>query len=164
MVVIDHALKLLGLIKSDQLKGPMSLMGGSTIGQQFRHIIEFYLILITALDTKLVCFDKRTRKPVMENDPDLIKEIFYQLKDILKKLNSDKKLQMEYGNSYSDNRYCEEKINTTLMRELHFVLEHSIHHLAIIKMALRSICPDINIDIEIGVAPSTLQQTGKCAH
>lgn len=159
MVVIDHGLKLLDLIKRYQLTEPMSLMGGSTIGQQFRHIIEFYLILIKALDTKLVCFDKRSRKPSIEKDPDIIKELFYQIKDILKKLNSDKKLQLEHGNSYSDDRYCEEKINTTLMRELHFVLEHSIHHLAIIKMAVRSICPEIKIDVEIGVAPSSLQQS-----
>jgi hypothetical protein len=46
---------------------------------------------------------------------------------------------------------------STLGRELQYNVEHTIHHLAIIKIALRLVAPDIALPEHFGVAPSTIR-------
>ncbi|TAG65626.1 MAG: DinB family protein, partial [Runella slithyformis] len=46
---------------------------------------------------------------------------------------------------------------TTLSRELVYIAEHAIHHLAILKIALRAHFPDIALPVHFGVAYSTVQ-------
>jgi hypothetical protein len=49
------------------------------------------------------------------------------------------------------------KMPTTVARELFYMLEHTVHHMAIIKMAV--VNENLNIDIpeNFGVANSTIQ-------
>ena len=53
-------------------------------------------------------------------------------------------------------------IQTNYFRELLYNLEHSIHHQALIKIALYRI-PHIKIPETFGVAPSTLEYRMQCA-
>ena len=48
-------------------------------------------------------------------------------------------------------------ITTTIERELLYNIEHTIHHLAIIKIGLKIVAPEISVSDHFGVAASTLE-------
>ena len=48
-------------------------------------------------------------------------------------------------------------VASNLERELIYNIEHTIHHLAIIKIGLHTIAPDIELPAHFGIAPSTLK-------
>ena len=47
-------------------------------------------------------------------------------------------------------------VESTLERELVYNIEHAVHHMAMIKIGLRQIAPEILIDKNFGVAQSTV--------
>jgi hypothetical protein len=61
-------------------------------------------------------------------------------------------------NCFSDT----ETLETNYFRELLYNLEHSIHHQALIKVALYRL-PHIKISDSFGIAPSTLEYRKQCA-
>lgn len=48
-------------------------------------------------------------------------------------------------------------IPTSLERELMYNIEHTIHHLALIKVGLKLVYPDLDLPNHFGVAPSTIK-------
>jgi hypothetical protein len=46
---------------------------------------------------------------------------------------------------------------TSLFREYHYAVEHAIHHMAIIKMGVKQVFPDVRIDRGISVLLHTLR-------
>jgi hypothetical protein len=54
-----------------------------------------------------------------------------------------------------------EKISTNYFREIAYNLEHTIHHMALIRIGLREI-GDIPVDESYGVASSTTKYRQKC--
>jgi uncharacterized damage-inducible protein DinB len=71
---------------------------------------------------------------------------------ILNLLKEDKELQVDY--QFLSNQ--QKNIKSSYQRELLYNLEHSIHHQAIIKVALRTL-RSVEIDENFGVAPSTIR-------
>jgi hypothetical protein len=60
-------------------------------------------------------------------------------------------LKAEFGGAERPN------YQSTVGRELAFVYDHAIHHLAMIKVGLRCHYPHIQIDRDLGVSPSTIK-------
>jgi hypothetical protein len=48
-------------------------------------------------------------------------------------------------------------VSSTVGRELIYNIEHTIHHLAIVKIALKAILPSLELPEHFGVAPSTIR-------
>jgi hypothetical protein len=46
---------------------------------------------------------------------------------------------------------------SNIERELMYNIEHTIHHLAIIKIGLNAVAPQIALSEHFGVAPSTIR-------
>ena len=137
-------------------QSPLELLSGSTIGQHTRHIIEFYLCLLEQSDHQenpLINYAKRRRDHRIESQPDhaivLVNELCEKLQDL------DPNLHCELD--------CEEhgqdglKVASTIGRELIYNIEHTIHHLAIVKIALKAILPSLTLPEHFGVAPSTIR-------
>ena len=64
---------------------------------------------------------------------------------------------------------AEPTITTSFDREEIYLVEHSIHHFALIRIALKTYFSSIKIDDNFGVAPSTIayrlqNQTAICAY
>ena len=55
------------------------------------------------------------------------------------------------------------KVETSFDRELLYAIEHTIHHMAIIKMGILLHYPNITIPKNFGVAESTIQYKSSCA-
>jgi hypothetical protein len=126
---------------------PLSTHG---VGSHFRHCIDFYWNFLAVVETGRVNYDDRERDERVEND-----RIFAmsKLKAIIEGLQRlpDADIKREAyvileGSSWS---------RSSVKRELQFLLSHTIHHYALIAIALR--LQGFNPGEGFGVSPSTLE-------
>lgn len=144
----------LSQISQSEYIQPISILGSSTIGQHTRHYIEFYLCLVSQQIRGEVNYDLRMRNIQIECEPDVAIEVIDQLLDELCDLVLEKQLMQHTS-------LQKEGIRTTVGRELLYNVEHTIHHLAMIRIGLRHICPEMELPTNFGVAPSTLDHRQK---
>lgn len=143
-------------LEQDQYKTPLPLLSDSTIGQHVRHILEFYECLLYATDSREVNYDSRERKLQLEEDQQLVLDTISGLISSLGK--TDLKMPLTLKATFSENTDEDPSaIPTTFERELIYNLEHTIHHVAIIKIAIQHYYPAVKLDENFGVAPSTVK-------
>ena len=132
---------------------------GSSIGQHVRHILEFYTCLLVGIDEKVVSYDKRKRELLLEQDPARAIFVLHETVAKLSLMRCRTEIQLEIqGENWEPSL-----ITTTLERELLYVLEHTIHHMAILKIGFHLIPEKIDIPKNFGVAPSTIRYKNTCA-
>ncbi len=128
----------------------LDILSGVSIGQHLRHTIEFFQCLIRTKNG-VVNYDLRLRNPLIENDIDYSIEAVETICDAL---NNDlpiiSVLETEVDGVFF-------KIKTSLERELNYMIEHIVHHLAIIKIALQTCFEEIHLPKNFGVAQSTIK-------
>jgi len=146
---------LLGL-GPEQYRRPLQVMDGGTVGKHTRHIIELYLCVFKGYERGEVCYDSRKRDPALEEDRDSALRALENIKNQLHR--EDKELNLI--GSFEDETF---DIPSNYKRELLYNLEHCIHHLALIRPALRELGMS-EIPESFGVAPSTMAYRKKCAH
>lgn len=127
----------------------------ATIGEHIRHSIELMNCLLANYETGIVNYDERQREIKTQTDVAYAISILENQVGNLEKPN--KSLSLVH-NCYSES----ELLPTNYFRELLYNLEHSIHHQALIKVALFSF-PHIKVSESFGVAPSTLAYRKECA-
>ncbi len=133
---------------------PLSLLSGSTLGQHTRHIVEFYECLKGALEQKIpVNYDARARKKQWESDVDSVLERLPLYLTCFE--HNDCPLQ--FCSTLNGTEQCLLYTSTTLYRELVVLIEHTTHHLAIMKMAIQHHFPHLKTPYMLGVAYSTRQ-------
>lgn len=145
----------LSQLNSQQYSQKLDIFSGASIGQHTRHWIEFFHCLLhNAIASQTVSYDKRKRNPVWENDPEAAIAIIEEMEAMLIKYPEIDQLTLE--SEMSDQ--IQVLLPTSFPRELWFVIEHAVHHLAIIKIGLKTEFPDWVIPTHFGVATSTLAQ------
>ncbi|HXB30997.1 MAG TPA: hypothetical protein VNW49_14315 [Puia sp.] len=148
----------LELLDKDQYNYSCKNLSGNTIGQHVRHIIEMFLCLENGYQSGVVDYEKRERDFLIETDKNfaaaLLKEIILQISKENKSI-----YMLAYYNDQGDEP---EKINSNYFREIAYNLEHTIHHMALIRIGLREL-GDIPVDDSYGVASSTIKYRQKCA-
>lgn len=150
---LNEIKKLLRRIPSELFAKEKDLLSGSTIGQHFRHIIEFYTCLEKGLITGTVSYDERERNALLENHIAYSVCIIDKIIVFLSWIKGDCALSLK-GN-YNDIAEEPAIIQSSLFRELAYALDHTVHHLAIIKIALHEEKDIIELVDNFGVAPST---------
>jgi uncharacterized damage-inducible protein DinB len=143
---------VLAQIEAVDYKKPLKVLNNSTIGQHNRHIVEFYQCLFLGIDSKIVDYDARKRDLQLETD---LNYSIAVMDEIIEKFHcnfedTNLKLLVNLGSESATN------VSTTFQRELTYLIEHSIHHLAIINIALRDSYAQIEIPRNFGVAFSTI--------
>ncbi len=151
--IIDQLIDLLNDIESTVYKNALQPLHYSTVGQHVRHITEFYLCALKSNENGVVDYDARERNLLIEIDKDFTIETLRNVKNQLNSLKSDRNLilKSKFGGDEAMD------IPSSLFRELTYLIEHTIHHLAIIKIGLNEVYPEINIPKNFGVAHSTLR-------
>lgn len=125
---------------------PIPQLNHSTIGQHSRHILEIIICLENALVDGQLDYENRKRNLRLENEiPSAILETD-RIRQTIKKF--DRKLRLQVDSHSS--------IETTYRRELIYCIEHTIHHLALINVALKILGISIN-DESFGVGYSTIK-------
>ncbi|MEI1280360.1 hypothetical protein V6Z05_18650 [Leptospira venezuelensis] len=154
-IIFSRFADLLLRISEKSYTRPLHLLSGVSIGKQVRHCLEFAEAVINGYDTGLVSYDQRERNPLYENSPkaaadrllELIKE--YDLRDW------EGEVQVSYLVHSSSG--IENIVRSSWERELLYVQEHTIHHEAIIRVALEHDLGFEDIPESFGFAISTLQ-------
>ncbi len=154
--IITQLTDLLNDIESSVYKDTLRPLHYSTTGQHVRHITEFYLCLLKGYKSGVVDYDARERNLLIEIDKNFTIETLENVIQDLKKLKFDKSLIL--NSSFGGDEGME--IPTSFFRELTYLIEHTIHHLAIIKIGLNEVYPEIEIPKNFGVAHSTIRFKG----
>jgi hypothetical protein len=133
-------------------------LNGNTIGQHVRHIVELFQCLETGYGTGIVNYEKRKRDPMIENNKKLAQELLSDIYSNLNKSNKELELEAIYDEMETEPVF----ISTNYFREVAYNLEHTIHHMALIRVGVsevsRLILPD-----NFGIATSTLKHRKQCA-
>ncbi len=139
---------------------PLSVIENSTIGKHVRHILEFYECLFNALNKNEVCYDDRKRNLILEESIRFANECITGVIEKINLIDINKRilLKSKYG---MDELFVE----SSLYREITYNIEHTVHHLAIIRIAVSNQLKYISIDEGFGYADSTINylQTQKIA-
>jgi uncharacterized damage-inducible protein DinB len=151
--IINQLTDLLNDIESEVYKEALRPLHFSTIGQHVRHITEFYLCALNGYKNGVIDYDARERNILIEIDKDFTIKTLEKVKLQLQSLNSDQNLILK--SRFGGNEAME--IPSSFFRELTYLIEHTIHHLAIIKIGLNEVYPEFNIPKNFGVAHSTLR-------
>jgi hypothetical protein len=127
-------------------------LGNNTIGQHVRHVIELFQCLDAGYPESSVNYEKRKRDIAIETDKELALQL---LQDIFGKLDKpDKELILHA--SYDELTTEPISIPTNYFREVAYNLEHTIHHMALIRVGIKEVS-DITLPEEFGVASSTVK-------
>ena len=137
---------------------PCNTLFKNTIGQHVRHIIELFQCLENGYDAGVVNYEKRKRDAVIENDREFALSLLAEIYEGLNK--QDKELILEA--SYDDLGGEPIRIQTNFYREIAYNLEHTIHHMALIRVGINEVA-DIRLPADFGVASSTVKHRNQCA-
>ncbi len=153
---------LVQVIGTEKYNTPSDILSGATIGQHIRHILEFYLLLVSGSFTGTVSYDKRERDLRLENDPVFAAKVIDRLLSGINTLDVTQTVKFEAD--YTSEGTSQKMISSSVGRELAYCIEHSIHHQAIIKAGLIDLgCTDL-VNNEFGVAYSTIRyRNDSCA-
>ncbi|HEC41663.1 MAG TPA: DinB family protein [Bacteroides sp.] len=157
--IIDQLTGLVVSFTDEQYTRELPVLMNNSIGKHYRHIIEFYGVMLAGLDTGRVNYDKRKHdKKLEQNLSTCIKEL-KRLKDRF--FDPIWQEPLELSGSYSMDSNDVFSVSTNAERELLYNIEHAVHHMAIIRIAVLHEFPELDLDDEFGYATSTLKYLRK---
>lgn len=150
--VLEKVDTLLHQLTDAELAKPSKLLFGSSVGQHFRHILEFYTCLLTTVDEPSFSYDRRQRDLLIETEVISARASAVRSMSLLNTLGDDRELRMESELPGMPNYSVQ---RTTLKRELAYLADHGVHHLAMVRIALEQELPHVTFPEHLGVAAST---------
>ena len=154
---LRHLKEVLQQLHSEDYTRKSVYMSGATVGQHSRHIIELLQCLLLGYEVSIVDYDSRKRNIVLETNHGYAIEMLDGLAVSI--IQKDKPLT--FFSSYHESGDAAVQMQTTYMRELAYNLEHTIHHMALLKAAFIEF--GITIAQEnFGVAYATIQYRQSC--
>lgn len=148
---------LLMRLPDEWFTAPSKYLSSATIGQHCRHAVELLQCLEQGYQEGVINYDDRDRNELIENDRLICIAAFKECEQTLQL--KDKALQLKVLAHLGDNSSI---VQTTFQRELAYNLEHLIHHMALMRVALTEF-GFANIPADFGYAYSTLQHQQQCA-
>jgi hypothetical protein len=145
-------------LSDQQYTAPVSVLSNATIGQHARHIIEFFLELDKGYYNGVVNYDKRERDHGIESNRYLAIQKLDEIKMSLSDADKNLLLLVELN----ADEHAEIEIKTNYFRELIYNLEHTVHHMALMRIGVASVS-DILLPEKFGVAASTIKFRKACA-
>jgi hypothetical protein len=151
--LLELAVPLLARLTDDQYARRRDAW--APIGAQYRHVLEHYQCLLAGLDSGDVDYDSRARDPEVEASRTRAALVTGEVLDGLGQLpgyDAARPLRIQLRTSATNP--LPEWSHSTLARELQFLVSHTVHHYALIKLLLAGDGVDLGADF--GVAPSTV--------
>jgi len=154
--MLTELAEILGQLTNFQYTHRLPVLSGATLGAHVRHVIEFFLELENGYNTGQLNYDARLRDKAPENDRDLAIQMLTGIAQDLKHDNKTLHLVCKPGIAATEFR-----IHTNYERELVYNLEHTVHHMALLKIGIRDLGA-ISLPEHFGVAHSTIQYQRQC--
>lgn len=142
-----------------EFTSPVELLSGSSVGQHFRHIVEFYHCLTKGNPVGIVNYDKRDHDKTIERDRVIALAFLGNIIERIEDADDEKRLILHI--SYDTNSDTSIEIGTNFNRELAYNIEHAVHHMAIIKIGIQAINKNFEFPENFGVAVSTVKYKRK---
>ncbi len=145
-------------ISQQEYNQPCKTLFNNTIGQHVRHVIELFQCLEKGYELGVVNYEKRKRDQSIETDKALASRLLLEIHSGLEKPNKELTLEA----TYDDHSTEPITIATNYFREIAYNLEHTIHHMALIRVGLTE-ATSIILPENFGVASSTVKYKKQCA-
>lgn len=153
-LLLDQMENAITELQDSHYTQPLPVLSGATIGQHTRHILEFFIELDKGYHDLRLCYDNRKRDVLIESDK---KFALRALASIRRQVGRpDRGLKLVH--------MAPEQIiiDTTFYRELIYIIEHTIHHMALLRIGIQSVST-LLLPEEFGTAPSTIRYRQQCA-
>lgn len=151
--VLKQGVELIEKIGNCLYSNPKPPFLKNGVGSHFRHCIDFYNSFLSSVETGKINYVLRKRNHLVEANGSLA---VLEIETIIEKLRrlSPAVLQKQVQVIAEDSGGALGWSRSSVMRELQSLLSHTIHHYAVIALALR--VQGFAPSEEFGVAPSTL--------
>lgn len=152
VLVLLQGIALLEVLGEERYTARIAVCYRASVGGHVRHIVEHYRSFLRGLDTGEIDYEDRPRDLRIEGSAryaaGLIEEIAARLQDLGATLpNHGLPLRAETTEGTTT--------DTSVLRELEFLLSHTIHHYALVAVMAR--LQGCEPAATFGVAPSTLR-------
>ncbi|MCB1176608.1 MAG: hypothetical protein KDK36_03410 [Leptospiraceae bacterium] len=151
--LFENLVAILETMEEREFTGKLKVLNETSISSHSRHIYEFGECIISHNQGDILCYDERKRDLNLENSLSITLEKFYNIIQSLYTFNNNYNLKVKHFLGQAG----EFITNSNMERELLFVLDHTIHHMAIIRIGLDTELPWIDIPKNFGFTPSTIR-------
>jgi uncharacterized damage-inducible protein DinB len=155
IAVLQQLKDVVNQLTDSQFTQPIEALGKASLAQHLRHTLEFFKCLQDGCKNGWVNYDNRQHNKELENNRALALALIEELQNKISEQNNYHTISLEV--SYGLKEIESEVVPTSYIRELIYNIEHAIHHMAIFKIGLREVAPEINLPPDFGVASSTLR-------
>lgn len=164
--MLQHAVKnvlvqlstSLDQLSEEQYAHPCKTLSNTSIGKHVRHVIELFQCLENGYADNLVNYEKRKRDTLIENNRTHAVSLLHAIAAGIDR--PDKELILE--SSYDEHSNESIRISTNYYREVVYNLEHTIHHMALIRIGIGEVS-GIQLSENYGLASSTIKHLQSCA-
>lgn len=151
VTVLRQGIHLLERIDDELFVATTPFSPRGSIGAHIRHILDFYQLFLSGCEKHRVDYNHRNRDPRVE------RYRFYALGKIEQTIEQLERISLIDASHHllvsmeNSSFWC----RSSVLRELDFLLSHTIHHYSLIAMIVRM--HEIDPGQDFGVAPSTLE-------
>jgi len=153
--ILNQVSEVIEQISDDDFTRPVLAFNGATVGQHFRHALEFFQCLMNGVDTGIVSYDKRQHDKGIETSKLLALDAINKSSIFMEHCDLDKTIELQV--SYHQDNDSEVLVSSNMAREITYNIEHMVHHMALVKIGIKEVCPYVNLPSEFGVAISTIK-------
>jgi hypothetical protein len=146
---------IINQLEDGHFSEPLPVLNDSTIGQHIRHTIEFFLCLMDARVSLSINYDERKHDTLIEQDPKVASRVITSIQEFLSHEGDDFAMILRANYSIVDG--VDQEIPSSFYRELAYNIEHTIHHMALLKIGLKSNFEYVSLPRHFGVASSTVR-------
>ncbi|MES2847580.1 MAG: DinB family protein [Bacteroidota bacterium] len=136
---------------------PSDTLFNASIGQHVRHIIELFMELNKGYESGVVNYEKRKRDYRIETDKYFAASLLDEIVSTVEKKN--RTLILEAG--FTGNAGDLIQMKTNYYRELAYNIEHTIHHMALIRVGVNELSA-VRVDENFGIASATIKHRKAC--
>jgi hypothetical protein len=135
---------------------------GSGVGAHLRHVLDHYSNLLAGLPSGRIDYDARAREASIEKDRTAalarLDELMAGMRALALHADKPLKVKMDCGDQTDASGWW---TDSSTRRELQFLISHTVHHYALIRLILK--IQGIDAGAQFGVAPSTLRHHAQLA-
>lgn len=153
--LLDQLKDTIESLNPSDFSTPVEVLSNSSVGQHMRHTIEFFICLMDAAANGVICYDQRKHDTSIETNPKLAINVIGSIQEFLAKEIKDRPIineadyELEGGDPI--------RMASSFHRELAHCIEHTIHHMALIKVAITQKFNYLSLPPHFGVASSTVR-------
>jgi len=153
--LLDQLKEIIRNCKDEDFSRSLAVLSDSTFGQHVRHTLEFFICLFDAKNAGVINYDNRKHDKFIETDPVLAVSVIESIQEFLSTQKTDFPVSFEANYTLKEGEL--QKMPSSFSRELAYNIEHAIHHMALLKVAVNQSLDYIELPENFGVATSTVR-------